>query len=252
MQRFLLLFFAILLNQLVLASEPSNSPLVLRINGIITSNTLSQIELAVSNWKNADPIPGGLIVLLDSPGGNGEAAIQIGRLLRKKDAHVFVTGQCESACVFILAGGVVRAANPNSIGVHAGRLTLTNRNGEIIKEIDSSQSLNDSFKLTSFNSLANQYLSEMGLRNGLIDVMLAHKTMRTYKLTDYEMDQFGLIGFNNEYLRKRGDLFENLPRSERINRIELYTRTLSVPRFCASQSTNNDGFIKCYRAVLFR
>lgn len=251
MKHLILLFFALVFCDHVLATTSSETPRVVRIVGVITPNTLDQVEQTLSDWKNHDPIPGGLIVLLNSPGGNGEAAMKIGRVLRHKNAQAFVIGQCESACVFIFAGGVVRAASSASIGVHAGRLTLTNRNGDIVKEIDSSQSLTDSFKITAFNSVANKYLSEMGIRNGLIDVMLEHQTKQTYKLTDYEMEQFGVVGFDNQYLRKRGDLFEALPKSERLNRIELYNRTLSVPKFCSSQSSNNDAFVKCYRAVLF-
>ncbi|QWD59562.1 hypothetical protein [Polynucleobacter sp. MWH-UH35A] len=229
----------------------SQEPRVIQVDGVITNNTLHQIRQDLAGWKNQDPIPGGLIVLLNSPGGNGEVAMQIGRILRRENAQAFVVSQCESACVFILAGAVVRAADTASIGVHAGRLTLTNRSGVIIKEIDSSQSLENSFKLTSFNSQANQYLSEMGIRNGLIDAMLAHQTKQTYKLTELEMQQFGIVGFDNQYLRKRGDLFSTLPQADRVNRIELYNRTLSVPRLCKGQNGNSNTFLECYKAVLF-
>ena len=245
------LFIVFWFSQNIFAASPTAASRILRIDGIITANTLNQIEQNLSGWSNQDPIPGGLIVLMNSPGGDGQAAMKIGRLLRRENAQIFVIGQCESACVFILTSGVVRAANSGTVGVHAGRLTLTNRNGEILKEIDSSQSLTNSFKLSGFNSEAHQYLSAMGIKNGLIDVMLAHQTKQTYKLTDSEMLQFGVIGFNNEYLRKRGDLFESLPAPEKINRIELYRRTLSVPMYCSKQSSNNDAFLECYKAVLF-
>ena len=248
MKKFLLLFLAFLLLQSTRAISSSDIPRIMHIEGVINADTLQKIQRELLGWKNQDPIPAGLIVLLNSPGGNGEIAIQIGRLLRQKNAQAFVTGHCESACVFILAGGVVRAAKTGSVGVHAGRLTITSRDGEIIKEIDASQSLENSFKLTSFNSMVNQYLFEMGIRNGLIDVMLSYKSKQTYKLTEMEMLEFGIVGFDNEYLRKRGDLFALLPKSERINRIQLYNRTLSVPKLCSSQS--NDAFIKCYESVL--
>ena len=236
--------------QNALAINTSEESRVIRINGIITGNTLRQVQQDIGKWKNPDPIPGGLIVLLNSPGGNGEVAMQIGRILRHHHAQAFVIGQCESACVFILAGGVVRAATDRSIGVHAGRLTITSRNGAVLKEIDASQTLENSFKLTSFNSEANQYFSEMGIKNGLIDVMLAHQTKKTYKLTEFEMQQFGIIGFDNQYLQNRGNLFETLPKPNRINRIELYNRTLSVPKLCASKSSINNSFVQCYKAVL--
>ena len=246
-------FFLLVLwfSQYTFAAPSAAAPRILRIDGIITATTLQQIEQDLSGWINSDPIPAGLIVLMNSPGGDGQAAMKIGRLLRRENAQIFVTGQCESACVFILASGVVRAANSGTVGVHAGRLTLTNRDGVILKEIDSSQSLTNSFKLTSFNSGAHQYLSEMGIKNGLIDVMLSHQTKQTYKLTDFEMQQFGVIGFDNDYLRKRGDLFASLPVPEKVNRIELYKRTLSIPKLCSNQAANNNAFIECYKTVLF-
>lgn len=244
---FLIAFFFF---QCAQANNATAESRVIRINGIITSATLHQVQQDIGKWKNPDPIPGGLIVLLDSPGGNGEAAMQIGRILRHHNAQAFVIGQCESACVFILAGGVVRAATDRSIGVHAGRLTMTSRNGAVLKEIDASQTLENSFKLTSFNSTVNQYFSEMGIKNGLIDVMLAHQTKKTYKLTEFEMQQFGIVGFDNQYLHNRGNLFEALPKPNRVNRIELYNRTLLVPQLCASKSGNNNSFVQCYKAVL--
>ena len=251
MKKVLLLFLISALYQSAQAITPAEQPRVIRIEGIITNQTLHQMKIDLAGWKNHDPFPGGLIVLLNSPGGSGEVAMQIGRILRRENAQTFVTGQCESACVFILVSGVARAANNDTVGVHAGRLTLTNNNGIITKEIDASQNLENSFKLTSFNSEANQYLSEMGIRNGLIDVMLAHQTRQTYKLTEFEMQQFGVVGFDNQYLRKRGDLLATLPKDSSINRIELYNRTLSVPRFCNKQSANNAAFVECYKAVLF-
>ena len=251
MKSFFFFLLVLCLNQYTYAAPSKAAPRVLRIDGIITTNTLHQVEQELSGWVNSDPIPGGLIVLMNSPGGDGQAALKIGRILRRQNAQIFVIGQCESACVFILVSGVVRAANSGTVGVHAGRLTLTNRNGVILKEIDSSQSLSNSFRLTSFNSEAHQYLSEMGIKNGLIDVMLSHQTKQTYKLTDYEMQQFGVIGFDNEYLRQRGNLFESLPPPQRVNRIELYNRTQSIPKLCSSQSSNNNAFIDCYQSVLF-
>ena len=236
----------------VQAASVSQPPKVINIDGSITNSTLLEVSQKLTGWQNFDPIPGGLIVLLDSHGGDGEAAMAIGRLLRQKKAQTFVTGQCDSACVFILAGGVVRAAKSNTVGVHAGRLTLMDPRGRVVKEIDATRSLNDSFKLTSFNSDIRKYFAEMGIEHGLLDLVLAHKTKQTYQLTDLEMKQYRLIGFDNDYLNERVSVFQRLPDGERINRIELYNRTLSVPNLCTLNSLNNTGFINCYKAVLFK
>lgn len=232
------------------ASEAIESRFI-RIDGSITANTLFEISQKLAGWSNEDPVPAGLIVLLNSQGGDGEAAMQIGRVLRQKKAQVFVTGRCESACVFILASGVVRAAAPGSVGVHAGRLTLTDRQGKVLKEIDASRSLDDSFRLTHFNSEVRQYFAEMGIEHGLLDVVLAHRTMQTYKLTDLEMKQYRLVGFDSQYLRERSLLFEKGSGSERINRMAFYDRTLSVPMRCKASASNNDAFLVCFKNLLF-
>lgn len=252
-RRFCTLIFALML----LGSGPeaisaTSQPLVLHIDGSITENTLFEISQKLAGWSNEDSIPGGLLVLLNSPGGNGEAGMQIGRILRQKKAHTFVTGRCDSACLFVLAGGVARAARPGTVGVHAGRLTITDPNGKILKEIDASQSLTNSFKLTSFNSDIRKYFAEMGVAHDLLDISLAHRTRHTYRLSDNEMKRYRVVGFDNEYLRERAQFFENLPGPTRVNRIELYNRTLSVPQLCQRSILSNDAFINCYKSVLFQ
>ena len=246
---FALTISSVLFCQSALALPGKALPKVLRLEGVITANTLTDFERRLSGWHNEDAFPAGLIVLLNSPGGDGEAAVKIGRLLRSKKAQVFVTGQCESACVFVMAGGVVRAANGGTVGIHAGRITLTNQRGQILKEIDSSQSLSNSFRLTSFNSQAHQYFSEMGLNTGFIDAMLAHKTIQTYKLSESEMRQYSVIGFEDQYLRDRAQFFEKQSGKYKLNRIELFNRTLSVPSLCKTV-TPNSAFIECFETVL--
>jgi hypothetical protein len=233
------------------AAPESLGPKVIRINEASTATTLFHVRLSLSGWSNKDEIPGGLLVLLNSPGGDGDAAMAIGHLLRQKKAHTFVTGRCESACVFILASGVARAARSRTVGVHAGRLTISDPQGKVLKEVDATRSLNDSFKLTSFNSDIRNYFAEMGIEHGLLDVILAHQTKQTYQLSEQEMKQYRLIGFDNEYFNERVVAFQSLPNPERINRIELYNRTLTVPALCQLNASKNHEFISCYTAVLF-
>lgn len=225
-------------------------PKVLRLEGVITSNTAVQFNQQLLNWNNQDPIPAGLIVLLNSPGGDGEAAMKIGHLLRAKKAQVFVVGQCESACVFVMAGGVVRAAKPGTVGIHAGRITMTDQSGKILKEVDSSHSLTNSFRLTSFNSEAHKYFTEMGFSSGFLDAMLSYQTVQTYKLSASELREYSVTGFENQYLHERAKVFESMKGANKINRVALFNRTLSVPDICQSFLSNNT-FINCYKSVLY-
>ena len=238
--RLLLLLSLLCQGSAALASAPS--PRVIRIEGTINATTLFRVKQQLNGWINEDPIPAGLIVLLNSRGGDSEAAMKIGRILRDNNAHAFVTGTCDSACVLILAGGVVRAAQPGTVGVHAGRLTLTNPDGRIRKEIDASQSLNDSFKLASFNSQLRGYFAEMGVAHGLLDVMLAHPTKQVYKLSGAQMAQYRVTGFDSQYLLKRSRFFEP-PQV-------FQDRTLAVPRLCQAYRGQDDRFVDCYKAVL--
>lgn len=243
-----ILCMVILAPALAADQEP---PRVIRIDGSITANTLFEVSKGLSGWKNHDPIPGGLIVLLNSPGGDGEAAMQIGRNLRQKNAHVFVIGRCESACVFVLAGGVVRAARKGSVGVHAGRLAVADSNGRIVKELDVTNSLEGSFKLTQFNSEIRNYFAEMGISHGLLDVVLAHQTRQTYKLSDQEMRCYRLVGFNEVYMNHRLKSLEILRGMENVSSENIYKRTLSVPSLCQKRYANNSTFVNCYKEVLF-
>jgi hypothetical protein len=150
-----------------------------------------------------------------------------------------------------MAGGVVRAANSGTVGIHAGRLTMTDKDGKIIKEVDSSQSLPNSFRLTSFNSNAHKYFSEMGFSSGFLDAMLAHKTYQTYKLSEAEMREYSVTGFENRYLQERAKVFESLKGHNQINRMTLFNRTLSTPGLCKTQSSSKDSFIDCYESVIY-
>lgn len=63
-------------------------------------------------------------VVLDTAGGNASAAMEIGRHIRKHQLNTYVhsNGNCASACIYMLIGGVVRMAY-GRIAVH--RTTYT-------------------------------------------------------------------------------------------------------------------------------
>lgn len=240
----------LLLAQEIQANENTVSAKVLRINGPISTQTLSKVTLDLIAFRNQDPFPAGLIVLLDSEGGDGDAAMAIGRLLRWHNAHVFVSNRCDSACVLIFMAGVVRAANPNTLGVHAGRLTLMTPEGKVVREVDASQSLDDSFQLATFNRDVRIYLQEMGIRHGILDVILAHRSMQVYKLSAADMSEYRVTGFDNTYLQERMGTLQRLFTAHQINRMSLFSRTMSVPKLCQKDISSDTAFVNCYGRVL--
>lgn len=91
----------------------------------------------------------------------------------------------------------------------------------------------------------------MGVSNGFLDAMLAHKTYQTYKLSEAEMREYSVVGFENSYFQERAKVFERFKGQNQINRMTLFNRTLSVPGLCKAQASNNTAFINCYESVLY-
>ena len=251
--RFAYIIFIVLalISSEINAKDELQHPKVMHISGAISAQALSKVRFDLIAFRNTDPFPAGLIVLLDSTGGDGDAAMAIGRLLRQHNAHVFVTNRCDSACVLVFMGGVVRAANPNALGVHAGRLTMMMGDGKVVREIDASRSLDDSFQLAGFNRDVRIYLQEMGIGHGILDVMLAHPTMQVYKLSSADMTRYQVTGFENRYLNQRIRQLDKLGYSRELNRVSFFTRTMSVPRLCQAVRNSSVQFVECYRKILF-
>jgi ATP-dependent protease ClpP protease subunit len=144
---------------------------VILIKGPISRTLFSNMRQLLNQLKvmaeeapaGEEFIPGKLIVLLDSRGGDGMAAMDIGRILRQANAHVFVTGECSSACVFLLASGVVRGAPTFTVGIHQARITMSSDAGVIKREVNIQDDPKAKALLEQFEKDAKVYLAEMGL-----------------------------------------------------------------------------------------
>jgi len=197
-----------------------------------------------------DSVPASFIVLLNSGGGDGEVAMQIGHMLRDAHAHVFVTGKCASACTFILAGGVVRGAPPSSVGIHQGRLTVSNSDGKILREIDPNTNLSLPKLLSQFEIKSRHYFEEMNITPRFFSAMQSYASNEIHWLSEGEINSFNLNGFDPDYLNQRMAFYENQYGSWRLGRLELETRTEQVASECQSQKDDHHAFIECYKDVL--
>ena len=222
---------------------------VVGIKGLISKNSAKKISQSLVQ-VSGDPIPAGLIVLLDSSGGDGMAAIHIGRLLRKANAHIFVTGECSSACIFILASGVVRVAPSYSVGIHRGRITMSDANAKIIKEVDISTNPSAKAALQRFESEAPVFLEEMGMSSELFPLMQSHQLKGVYRLSAPEISKMGLSGFDNAYLDKRVEVFKQRGHLFPVDRDELKKRTMRVASRCSGFEKQHPEFIRCYQETL--
>ncbi len=231
------------------SSAKNQKVLVIQIEGSISNKVLESVRASVERVQG-DPLPAGLIVLLDSSGGDGNAAMKIGRLLRQFKAHIFVTGQCLSACTYILASGVVRGATAYTVGIHRGRITISDADAKVLKEVDTSKDPAAQKMLKDFERNASFYFAEMGMPADLFRVMQAHERKGVYRLSAREMVFYGLVGFDQNYLEKRALEYESLKGQSRLDQAELVQRTSKVASICAEQKKSANEFVQCYKNVL--
>lgn len=138
-------------------------------------------------------LPGHLWVDLDSPGGDVDAALAIGRLVRKREGTVNVKGNCYSACVLIFAGGVTRldlngmfsgAEDPQSrVGVH--RLYFA----------DLSPGLSQAQVKADYDAKLHKiknYLREMDVAPEFLSYMQSIEPEQMHLMTSSELDRYGL------------------------------------------------------------
>ncbi|AGG33225.1 hypothetical protein D521_0656 [beta proteobacterium CB] len=234
--------------QTEVVDQSQGKVMVVGIKGEISKNALEKLKQSLGQ-VTGDPIPAGLIVLLDSPGGDGVAAMQMGRLLRKANAHVFVTGQCASACIFVLASGVVRVAPSYSVGIHRGRVTMSDANAKIIKEVDIN---NPQAKaaLQHFESQAPLYFAEMGMSPELFPLMQSHQLKGVYRLSSAEIAKTKLSGFETAYLQQRAAFYHNQIGPYRMDQDEFKSRTQKVASRCSGFEKQHTEFIRCYKQTL--
>lgn len=213
--------------------------------GRIKATDVDRLQQAIA-LAGAEPLPARLIVFFDSGGGDGLAAMRIGRMLRHAKAHVFVTRRCASACIFAFLGGVYRDAAPNSLGMHRGRVTVALEQGRTV-DLDPGKSPVARQFLTDAEAQSEEHLIEMGAPATLFEAMQAvpSNTMRWF--TSEEAGQLGLTGFDPEYLAERG---RELQARYGIPEDEYVRRAHGVLPHCAGVAAQHSAFVACYRRQL--
>jgi ATP-dependent protease ClpP protease subunit len=181
------------------------------IEGEITQADVLALTKAIAtiNKKslNRPCLSGKIIVKLNSTGGDIRSAIQLGRIMRKNEAHILVRSgnECSSACVFVFAGGVRRIVPiPNSkfdatrIGIH--RPYFSNlEDGLPIAEIRK--------RRDELNSEIKRYLEEVDVSPALLEAMLSVSPEEIRYLKFGELDTYRLSSedatFNEKEVARR-------------------------------------------------
>lgn len=159
---------------------PPAPPLAIR--GRIGDDGLRTLRAALARHGRA-AAPENVVVELDSDGGDIDAALAMGRLLRRASAAARISrdSRCASACVLVLAGAVGRSVEgpvqihrpyriePRALGYAAAQSVFRERNRRI-----------------------GEYLDEMNVPRRLLDAMIAVPPESARQLSAAELADFGL------------------------------------------------------------
>lgn len=236
-------------SDLIKSPTDNHSINITRIDSLISLPLLKKLQESL-NKTTGDPIPAGLIVLINSNGGDGVVAMEMGRLLRKHNAHIFVTGKCASACTFVLAGGVVRGAPPFSVGIHRGRLTVNNDQAQVLKEINSLNNPKMSRFLANFEQSAAAYFEEMGIPPAFFQAMQAIDSKQVHWLTDNELVAYELNSYDQNYLEQRAKIYQERLGKWHMDKTTLLERTRDVAKDCIIFKDDALNFARCYKNTL--
>ena len=126
-----------------------------------------------------------VFVSINSRGGDWDAAMKIGRLLRKNSAEISVDKNeyCLSACIMVLVGAPIRVLMPGAIvGIHRPYSTRT---GNI--SMDEAQK-----RYRLLETSTRSYLQEMNMPNGMFDAMINVPSEKIRILSEKELAEYRL------------------------------------------------------------
>ncbi|MDY8108050.1 PAN domain-containing protein [Fulvimarina sp. 2208YS6-2-32] len=117
-------------------------------------------------------------VSFNSPGGNIHSALTMGRAIRASGLNTIQlrSFDCASACAFAFLGGVIRIAEPGSIGVHRSSLPTTGMTPD------------DAISAIQIGTVwIIEYLDEMGVDPALLKISLSYGSDDIRYLSGSEM-----------------------------------------------------------------
>jgi hypothetical protein len=151
-----------------------------KISGAITQKDSKEVTLIANRIITVKKLS---VFHLDSNGGDVEAAIKIGRELRRLGATATVINdaQCFSACVFVLAGATERIVG-GKVGIHRPYTGRTD-----IENYDAVQA-----EQRRIGRLTKDYLEDMNISPLLYDAMVRVPPEKLRLLSSTELEEYGL------------------------------------------------------------
>ena len=127
-------------------------------------------------------------VVLNTRGGNSNAAMEIGKIIRKEKLNTYVglKHRCASACIYILSSGIIRMAF-GEVAVH--RPTFDDDYPY--------EKLEESLKKSEAESM--KHLMDMGMTTQLVEAIRITPSWTTWTLDDKEKRRWGVHGTERMY-----------------------------------------------------
>jgi hypothetical protein len=162
-----------------------------RLTGPITRADVATVRQFIAEHQRAPAED--MSVGLDSPGGDVDAAISIGDMLREEGAGVFMYegDRCFSACVFVLVAGSTRLIGSAQIGIHRPRFDATYFAGLSAKGAQR--------RYDELAANVRAYLARMGMPDDLYAAMMRVPSNELRLLTPAEVRAWELDGVTAAY-----------------------------------------------------
>lgn len=176
------------------------------------------------------------IVLLDSPGGDVQAAMELGRILRRMNfnAWIFPDKLCASACVFVLAGAPYRTVG-GKVGIH--------RPYQPNDKFSSPEQQKSSY--LKIENDVKKYLMDMNVNPSLYDDMIRISPGKIKYLNEDELERYGLSE-TDPYVEE-ADMTESAD-SLRISKQEYLEREAKKEKEC---KYSNPEYGACATAIMY-
>jgi hypothetical protein len=145
-----------------------------------------------SDCKHSGPSGmSGMVIWLNSRGGEIRSAIEIGKMVRQNNMTAVVAkdAECSSACVLILGGAVVKNAY-GRVGIHRPYFGSVHPSSNYSSIRKKREDLLDTIRT---------YLRDVDVSLSLVDMMEGTPPERIRYLTDAEMDEMRLHGEDSSF-----------------------------------------------------
>ncbi len=238
-------------------TQPEAPQFTIWFTGQINPRDLVQFQEKVRFIETS--IKGGLLgieatsIQLQSPGGDVRTAIEIGRIIRKNRMSTEIAGTCASSCVFLLIGGVKRAAvlgelerdiapgalAVNRIGIHRPYFSnLSAQASEV--EVKNMIMKNRSF--------VEEYVKEMDVSIELNSIMNSVPSNQMKWLSTDEAIRLGLLGIDATWDEKKN---AEIASAYELTSGEYRAKIMAAEDFCRNTRGAGWAFSPCVGAILW-